>query len=50
MVMKGGGGGGVNGRGLNSKVYLTSPRPSEIGHNSFISQPILKPLTPVDSS
>ena len=29
---------------------LTSPGPSEIGHNSFISQPILKPLRPVDSS
>ena len=29
--------------------YLTSPGPSEIGHNSFISQPILKPLRPVDS-
>ena len=29
---------------------LTSPGPSEIGHNSFISQPILKLLTPVDSS
>ena len=35
---------------LVSKVYLTSPGPSEIGHNSFISQPILKPLAPVDSS
>ena len=30
-----------------AKVYLTSPGPSEIGHNSFIS---LKPLRPVDSS
>ena len=34
----------------HTKVYLTSPGPSEIGHNSFISQPILKPLRPVDSS
>ena len=33
-----------------AKVYLTSPGPSEIGHNSFISQPILKLLRPVDSS
>ena len=33
-----------------AKVYLTSPGPSEIGRNSFISQPILKPLTSVDSS
>ena len=32
------------------RVYLTSPGPSEIGHNSFIPQPILKPLRPVDSS
>ena len=32
-----------------TKVYLTSPGPSEIGHNSFSSQPILKPLRPVDS-
>ena len=32
---------------LKSTVYLTSPGPSEIGHNSFIS---LKMLTPVDSS
>ena len=31
-------------------IGLTSPEPSEIGHNSFISQPILKPLRPVDSS
>ena len=34
---------------LGTEVYLTSPGPSEIGHNSFISQPILKPLRPVDS-
>ena len=32
------------------KFTKVSPGPSEIGHNSFISQPILKPLTPVDSS
>ena len=32
---------------LKSTVYLTSPGPLEIGHNSFIS---LKMLTPVDSS
>ena len=30
-----------------TSVYMY---PSEIGHNSLISQPILKPLTPVDSS
>ena len=36
--------------GTSTKVYLTSPGPSEIGYNSFISQPILKPLRPVDSS
>ena len=35
---------------VHTKVYLTSPGPSEIGHNSFISQPILKQLRPVDSS
>ena len=32
-----------------TKVYLTSPEPSVIGHNLFISQPIIKPLRPVDS-
>ena len=35
---------------VGPKVYLTSPGPSELGHNSFISQPILKLLRPVDSS
>ena len=32
------------------RSHVTSLGPSEIGHNSFIFQPILKPLTPVDSS
>ena len=34
----------------SSTNNLSSPGPSEIGHNLFVSQPILKPLTPVDSS
>ena len=34
----------------HAKVYLSSPGPSEIGHNPFISQPILKLLRSVDSS
>ena len=38
---------GVRSKRAKVLLYLTSPGPLEIGHNSLISQPILKPRTPV---